>query len=145
MGNYVRDRYNCRNFFLKVQNNGKLCKSHDKPVHVLIALERTKSWECVVPFNGILKSPIFSSFIWCLTSPLLRKSLIMYVQLITLQACILSSWLISLSRGNLFLLYKISLEWGCWPATKSVPTNRFVAVHKVFIFVRYVEDKTLLL
>ena len=37
-GNYVRERYNCRNLFLKVQSNDELRKSPDKPFHVLIAL-----------------------------------------------------------------------------------------------------------
>ena len=36
--NYVRDRYNCRNLFLKEQSDDEMCKSPDKPFHVLTAL-----------------------------------------------------------------------------------------------------------
>ena len=36
--NYERDKYNCRNLFLKVQSDDELCKSPDKPFHVLMAL-----------------------------------------------------------------------------------------------------------
>ena len=32
----MRDRYNCRNLFLKVQSDGELRKSPDKPFHALM-------------------------------------------------------------------------------------------------------------
>ena len=38
IGNYVRDRYNCLNLFLKVQSDDELRKSPDKSFHVLMAL-----------------------------------------------------------------------------------------------------------
>ena len=43
----VRDRYNCRNLYLKVQGDDEVRKSPDKPFHVLMALQGTKSRECV--------------------------------------------------------------------------------------------------
>ena len=41
-GNYVTDRYNCRNLFLKVQSYDELRESLDKPCHALMALQRTR-------------------------------------------------------------------------------------------------------
>ena len=40
---YVRDRCNCCNLFLKVHIDDELRKSPDKPFHILTALKRTKS------------------------------------------------------------------------------------------------------
>ena len=62
----------------------ELRKSPDKLFQVLMALQWTKSWECVIAYNGILKSPLFLSLIWCLTSPWMRNSFSRYVPLITL-------------------------------------------------------------
>ena len=104
LGNYVWDSYSCRNIFLKVQGDDELRKSPDKPFHVLMTLWRTMTWECVAASNGILKSPIYLSWIWCLTSPWLSKSFSRYVPLIvieTLQARIPSCWLISLVRNSI--------------------------------------------
>ena len=91
-----------------------------------------------------IKSPIFLSWVWCLTSPWLRKSFSIYVPLITLYASTPSCWSVSLSRSKIFWFMKRSLESGCWAVENSVPTNLFWAVHSVFKLVLWVEDQTLI-
>ena len=52
----IKYRYKCLNQFLKVQSDDEQHKSPDQPFHILITVQRTKSWECVVAYNGIHRS-----------------------------------------------------------------------------------------